>query len=115
LALYVPAAGACTNAADQQVWTSKGKANYHADLDFCAKASWGDAAKATSCIKNREGYSEGCAACFGDAVHCGATTCISKCIFGETAACKQCVTDNCAPAAKTCSGIDDPELALVVV
>merc|ERR1719223_1379782 len=89
---------ACTNDADQQVWTSKGKTNFESDMSACGHASLGNKDKATSCMKGKEGYSDGCA----------------KCIGGETAACKKCVSDSCTPALKTCSGLTPPSAAIML-
>merc|ERR1712139_714295 len=104
--------GACTNDADQQVWTSKGEANFNSDMSDCGHSSLGNKGKATSCMKGKEGYSDGCAACFGDTISCTASKCWTKCIGGETAACKQCVADSCTPALKTCSGLTPPSFAI---
>merc|ERR1719498_665642 len=99
---------ACTNAADQQVWNSKGKTNFESDMSACGHSSLGNKDKATSCMKGKEGYSDGCASCFGDTISCTASKCWMKCIGGETAACKQCVSDSCTPSLKTCSGLTPP-------
>merc|ERR1712159_376055 len=101
-------AGACTNSADQQVWTSKGQANFEADMNACGHSSLGDQDKATICMVGKEGYSQTCAACFGATIACTAKDCLLKCMGGETDDCKQCVQENCSPAFNTCSGLTIP-------
>jgi len=109
------AGGACTNAGDQQVWTSKGEANFKSDMSACGRSSMGNAGRATSCMKDKEGYSDACSTCFGNTIHCTASKCLSKCIGGETAACKQCVEDNCTPDLKACSGLSPPSMLFPTV
>jgi len=109
------AAGACTNAGDQQVWTSNGEANFKSDMSACGHSSMGSTGKATSCMKGKEGYSDACATCFGNTIHCTATKCLSKCIGGETAECKQCVDHNCTPDLKACSGLTPPSTSFSTV
>merc|ERR1712100_206971 len=70
--------------------------------------------KATSCMKSKESYSDGCASCFGALIHCTASKCMGKCMFGQSAACTECVKDNCESSATACSGITPPSLALYV-
>merc|ERR1711976_603777 len=111
VAVQLPADSACTNSADQQIWNSKGKSNFDADMNACGHSSLGNQDKATSCMKSKEGYSDGCAACFGATISCTASKCWTKCIGGETAACKQCVADSCTPALQTCSGLTPPSVA----
>merc|ERR1719163_1650942 len=82
-----PNAGACTNAADQDVRSSKGDA-WFSDSVFTSLgclASWEDEHETTRCIKDKEGYSQGCAACQGALLHCW----VSKC--GNPQACPQAV------------------------
>jgi hypothetical protein len=81
-------------------------------MSACGHSSWGNQDKATSCMKSKEGYSDGCATCFGATIACTASKCMTKCIAGETAACKQCVADNCNSALETCSGLTPPTFAL---
>merc|ERR1719428_271235 len=71
----VIAAGACTNSADQQVWTSKGEANFDKDMSQCGHSSLGNQDKATECMKSAEGYSQDCATCFGATISCTAKQC----------------------------------------
>merc|ERR1719421_2644934 len=99
---------ACTNAADQQVWTSKGQANFDSDMNACGKSSWGNKDQATSCMKGKEGYSDTCAACFGGQIACTASQCMGSCMWGETGACKKCVKDHCDAPFETCSGLTPP-------
>ena len=105
---WVKADSACTNDADQKIWTATGEKNFESDLNDCGHSSMGDATKATACMVTKESYSEPCATCFGDLVGCTASKCISSCIFGHTAACAKCVDENCTPAFKTSSGLTPP-------
>merc|ERR1711988_67320 len=81
-------------------------------MNACGKSSFGAESKATACMKGKEGYSDGCASCFGATIHCTASKCLAKCMGGESAACKQCVADNCGPDLKTCSGLTPPSFSL---
>mmetsp|Transcript_20444 Transcript_20444/g.46823 ORF Transcript_20444/g.46823 Transcript_20444/m.46823 type:complete len:265 (+) Transcript_20444:28-822(+) len=98
---------ACTED-DGAVWKAKGQSNFESDMSSCGKSCLGRASCAKSCIEKAEGYSEGCASCFGDLVGCTSSKCWTKCIAGETAACKQCVAANCDGAFTACSGFTPP-------
>merc|ERR1711904_505154 len=114
VAFQVPAtieSSACINDTDRKALTSKGQPGIEADLTACGHSSWGDEAKATTCMKQKEAVSDGCASCFGSLIHCSASKCMSKCMFGKTPACKACVDSNCVNDFKACSGIAPPSVA----
>merc|ERR1712232_686792 len=73
---------------------------------------WGDESKATACMQQEEGVSNSCASCFGSLIHCTASKCMGKCMFGKTPACKACAETNCVDGFKTCSGITPPSITL---
>ncbi|CAJ1336088.1 unnamed protein product, partial [Effrenium voratum] len=69
------------------------------------------AATAAIAIAGKEGYSDGCASCFGDVFGCTRQHCKLKCIGGQTPACKQCVKDaGCVASFTGCSGFTPPSL-----
>merc|ERR1712080_757686 len=74
----------------------------------CGKKCLGKASCVKDCMKSAEGYSDGCASCFGDTASCTASKCWSKCIGGDSPACDQCAKDNCDPALLSCSGLTPP-------
>merc|ERR1719401_78414 len=45
--------GKCTNAADQQIWESKGKAAFSADMSACGHSSLGNKDRATKCMSGK--------------------------------------------------------------
>merc|ERR1712226_1551395 len=108
IALQLPATNACTNDGDKKALTSKGQSGIEADVTTCGRSSWGDEAKATTCMEQQEGVTDGCAAYFGSLIHCAASKCMGKCMFGKTPACKACTETFCVDDFKTCSGITPP-------
>jgi hypothetical protein len=99
--------GACTNDADQKIWTGKGKSNFEADLSACGKKCLGAESCVASCMSGKEGYSSTCAACFGQLTQCTEKNCLAQCTGGKSPACAACVQKSCTPAFTTCSGITD--------
>lgn len=46
----------------------------------------------------------------GELASCTDKNCISKCIFGNTPACQECVKEHCYGPFETCSGLDNQKL-----
>merc|ERR1712224_912681 len=70
----------------------------------------------TKCMKDNKGFSDTCAACFGELASCTASSCwVATLLEGERSP-KQvarCVDKHCIADFKMCSGIDDlPKSAL---
>merc|ERR1712066_1132421 len=83
---------ACSDAADQAVWTKTGKTNFAADLNKCGHH------------------------CLGTLTGCTASHCMFDCMEdAQGSKCKTCVDANCTPAFKTCSGLTPPAQALEAV
>jgi hypothetical protein len=77
-------------------------------MNACGKSCMGQSACVKDCIVKREGYSDGCAQCFGDLGGCTAKNCWAKCIGGESDSCKKCVQDKCDAGFTSCSGFTPP-------
>ena len=95
-------AGACTNPADQKIVDSGVVAK---STEKCALASFGDAKKASECIKKETGLSDGCVTCFADLLSCTFAKCIADCMGGQTPKCDACLAKNCNASFTTCSGL----------
>jgi len=106
-ALEVQDGNACTDDADQKVWTGKGKANFDADLSACGKQCFGAEACVTKCMAGKEGYSSSCADCFGQLTACTAKNCLAQCTAGKSPGCTECTQKNCVPSFTSCSGITE--------
>lgn len=94
--------GSCTNPADQAIIDSGAVSKA---VETCAMSSFGDAAKATPCIKKETGLSDGCVTCFSNLLSCTFKSCMMDCIGGKTPACDACMAKNCNSAFTKCSGL----------
>ena len=106
---------ACLDATDKGIWTSKGKAAFDADMNTCGKKCLGAAKCVTTCVQGAEGYTDACAACFGDLGGCTAKHCWSQCLGGESPKCTACTRTNCVgspaiPGFANCSGIPPSDI-----
>jgi hypothetical protein len=102
--------GACTDAADMAVnMTQVGN-----DASGCVTSScigqyissdWtGLATCVATCLQTMDSLTNGCAACWGTVVSCGAQHCASMCAGGDSASCNTCTNQFCQPAFDTCAG-----------
>lgn len=100
--------GECTNDADHAVWKSRGQMYFDKDMSDCGYQSWGNKLSATKCMKEKEAYSDKCAACFAETISCTANHCLWQCMRSQSSACTQCVDKNCEPGFQSCSGLPSP-------
>merc|ERR1719498_1423574 len=112
LVVTTAASNACAGDADQAIWNHQGKSNFQDDLNKCGHSCFGGASCVAKCMKGKEGYSDGCSNCFGELVGCTNKNCLTKCIGGNSPACKSCVNQHCTPTFETCSGLTPPSQAL---
>jgi len=94
--------GGCTNPADQAIIDSGAVSKA---VEKCAMSTFGDAAKATPCIKKDTGLSDGCVSCFSNLLSCTFKSCMMDCLGGQTPACDACMAKNCNAAFTKCSGL----------
>ena len=59
------------------------------------------------CIVEPLGFSPPCSLCAGSFSACGVSSCATECISGASAACDNCITENCDPDFNTCTGFAD--------
>lgn len=102
------AAAACGDAADQNVYNTKGKANFVTDMTTCGKKCFGAKSCVSTCMVGKEGYSKACADCFGELGACTEANCLAPCIAGPSPKCTTCQNAKCVPGFKTCSGLEPP-------
>ena len=106
-----PAAGACTNAADQGIINGLGEAGLTAAITECGTPCvLGGAANkeqcVTDCIISDIGISPACAACYGGVTGCAIDNCTFQCIT-QGATCDACMASNgCADDYPACSGLE---------
>lgn len=87
----------CANSSDRAVLA---KPSTNADVQACGVQCLGGGA--CDCLVGL-GLSQGCAACYGDNIKCGAANCIVPCANGDSPDCSACVAQHCA-AFKACTG-----------
>jgi len=102
------ATGACSDDADQAIWTAKGSANFQADMTKCGTSCMGTHDCVAKCITTAEGYSTACASCFGDLGTCSSKNCLLPCIGGASAKCNACQLAHCVTPFTTCAGVTPP-------
>jgi len=112
LTLQAPAV-ACTDA-DTQKWNADtDHSQWQSDMTSCGTKCLGKESCVTSCMQG-DGWSAGCAGCFGSLAQCTATNCLTKCINGRTPDCVTCLkTAGCDTAAfgdGSCTGFQEPGL-----
>jgi hypothetical protein len=96
--------GACTNADDQAIVDEQDVETIARD---CAISNLGNPAAATTCIEDATGLSTPCIVCFNGIVECGIASCIGDCIIDSaSAACNDCIEENCYAPFIECSGLE---------
>jgi hypothetical protein len=96
----------CLNAADQSVLSDMKAVTDAAQA--CGTVCFLDTNPNCNadCMVMRAGLTPGCAACYGDSIHCSVTNCLTACINGnEKPECRACAEQNCTPAFRACSGL----------
>jgi hypothetical protein len=95
--------GACTNAADNAIVTSKDVAKITGD---CAQKTFGAEPGTKDCIKMGTGLSDPCVVCFDGTVGCVVKNCFNECAADSASkACTDCRAAKCDPAFVACSGL----------
>merc|ERR1712190_419183 len=86
-------------------------------MTSCGTKCLGKASCVTSCMQT-DGWSAGCAGCFGDLAGCTASHCLTKCINGRTPNCVSCLKaagcDTAAFGSGSCTGFDAPSRSLQI-
>eukprot|EP01062_Namystynia_karyoxenos_P081461 TRINITY_DN896_c0_g1_i2.p2 TRINITY_DN896_c0_g1~~TRINITY_DN896_c0_g1_i2.p2 ORF type:complete len:285 (+),score=104.98 TRINITY_DN896_c0_g1_i2:69-857(+) len=104
------AATPACNATDTQIWNATGFQSFQDDMTACGKQCLGKDTCVSQCVAGKEHYSAPCSACFGALGQCTASSCLTKCMGGRTAACTQCVkAAGCDSAFAACSGWQPPQ------
>jgi hypothetical protein len=104
---------ACTDA-DTALWNADtDHSTWQAQMTSCGTKCLGQESCVTSCMEG-DGWSSGCAGCFGSLAQCTATNCMTKCINGRTTDCVSCLKaagcDTAAFGAGSCTGFAEPSL-----
>merc|ERR1719389_1508889 len=107
----------CTDA-DKKTWDADaGHATWQQQMTSCGTKCLGKAACVSSCMQG-DGWSTGCAGCFGDLAGCTASHCMLKCAGGRTPGCVTCLKaagcDTAAFGSGSCTGFDAPSVAVTV-
>jgi len=113
----VKAAAKCTDT-DKKTWDADaGHAQWQKQLTSCGFKCLGKQSCVTSCMQG-DGWSSGCAGCFGALAQCTADHCMFKCAGGRSAGCVSCLKDagcdTAAFGAGSCTGLDEPSMATEV-
>jgi hypothetical protein len=95
--------GACTGASDRAVAASPAFASVARDCGLMCIGK-NDPTCAARCVEGR-GVSAPCSRCWGDAITCGAASCLIDCIDPANTACAACTARSCDPAFHACSGL----------
>jgi hypothetical protein len=98
-------AAACTNPADQGIWTSKGKAGFSKAMEDLGFSCMGAEKCMSDDMVKKFGYSQTCGNCFGALGSCTKKFCMFKCMGGATKGCTKCTRKNCLAPFSSCSGI----------
>merc|ERR1719502_2077778 len=111
------AASSCTDK-DKSVWNADaGHAQWQKQMTSCGTKCLGKESCVTSCMQG-DGWSSGCAGCFGALAQCTADHCMFKCSGGRSAGCVSCLKDagcdTAAFGAGSCTGLDEPSVAAEV-
>lgn len=95
--------GACTNPADDAVFSSN---DVDAVVGDCAGDCFGGGGCTADCVVDAIGLSEACADCYGDASQCTVDNCALQCLGGgDSAPCRMCRDSmGCTAAFNSCSG-----------
>mmetsp|Transcript_14005 Transcript_14005/g.42382 ORF Transcript_14005/g.42382 Transcript_14005/m.42382 type:complete len:394 (-) Transcript_14005:133-1314(-) len=98
-----PEGAQCASRDDQAVLMAPG---FMGGVHQCGHSCWGKGACSTTCVQAL-GMSEGCAACWGGVVGCGAWNCWNTCMFGqESDECKKCGREHCQGEFQACIGAE---------
>merc|ERR1712139_454854 len=108
-------AGQCTDA-DTSKWNADTNHQaWQSDMTSCGTKCLGSGSCVTSCMEG-DGWSSGCAGCFGTLVQCTSTHCLAKCINGRTPDCVSCLKaagcDTAAFGSGSCTGFDAPSMSV---
>merc|ERR1712139_196790 len=110
------AAGKCTDADSSKWKADTNHAAWQKDMTSCGTKCLGRASCVSSCMAG-DGWSTGCAGCFGDLAGCTAQHCLTKCVGGRTPGCVSCLKDagcdKAAFGADSCTGFDAPSVTLL--
>merc|ERR1712224_893089 len=92
-------------------WTvDAGHAQWQKDMTSCGTKCLGRASCVASCMQG-DGWSSGCAGCFGDLAGCTASHCMLKCMGGRTPGCVSCLKAAGCDTAAFCAGFVPPSSA----
>merc|ERR1712216_1041158 len=113
----VEVAAKCTDS-DKKTWEADaGHAQWRKQLTSCGFKCLGKQSCVTSCMQG-DGWSSGCAGCFGALAQCTADHCMFKCAGGRSAGCVSCLKDagcdTAAFGAGSCTGLEEPSMAMDV-
>lgn len=104
--------GACCNKNDGNALQHVGPYWTGVDMTRCGQSADGSVDQAASCVQPHLGVSTGCAHCFGLAIHCARTHCVTECACSHWVGqgpCKPCMQNaGCAGQFNSCSGSDLP-------
>merc|ERR1712216_622011 len=115
-AMALLSTASCTDA-DTTKWNGdSGHAQWQSDMTSCGTKCLGKGSCVSSCLAGN-GWSTGCAGCFGDLADCTASHCLVKCMGGRSAGCVSCLEaagcDKSAFGSGSCTGFDAPAMALL--
>lgn len=101
----------CTDA-DTALWKADSDhSKWQANMTSCGKKCLGGGSCVASCMAG-DGWSSGCASCFGDLTECTKEHCLMKCIGGRTPGCVSCLEaagcDKSAFGPNSCTGFAAP-------
>merc|ERR1719199_249619 len=87
-------------------------------MTSCGTKCLGKASCVTSCMQG-DGWSSGCAGCFGALAQCTASHCLAKCLGGRSPGCVTCLKsagcDTAAFGAGSCTGLVEPSMTVKAV
>jgi len=97
-------AGACDNPVD--LATLESTTDLSDKVAGCAMQCLGQGVACMSgCVQDASGLSDGCSACFGEAIQCTMSSCMLQCIDSGSQSCADCQQQKCAPAFLECAGV----------
>jgi len=115
----VLAAGSGCTDGDKQVWNADaGHSKWQGQMTSCGMKCLGRQSCMTSCMQG-DGWSSGCAGCFGALAQCTASHCLVKCMGGRSPGCVTCLKsagcDTAAFGAGSCTGFVEPSMTVKAV
>merc|ERR1712066_642485 len=107
----------CTDA-DKKTWDADADhSKWQSQMTSCGTKCLGRASCVTSCMQG-DGWSAGCAGCFGDLAGCTAQHCLTKCLRGRTPDCVSCLKgvgcDTKAFGSNSCTGFNAPSMSVQI-